>query len=304
MGMWTALLTLAGCSGPSVGTGAPAVERRAERPVASKTIDSVKLEPGVYLHQHTIVREGVPMRMWLYLPAETITAPVGCVVIAVAGGTGVSGNKLSVLSRPEHVPYVRKGFVVAAYDVDGKIPKGASEPAAIAAITAFRDAHAGLDNARAALDYALSVVPSIDKKRIFAAGHSSAATLALLFAAEEPRIRAVAAYAPITDLITDLPANYQSWLASQIPGFREFLRWSSPLTHVAALRDKPVFVQHALNDKLVDVEQTERLMSALKPGHPASKMLIVPTGNHYDSMIRDGLPQGLSWLLALQARQD
>ena len=44
------------------------------------------------------------------------------------------------------------------------------------------DAQAGLVNARNALEFVLARVPEVDPKRIYAAGHSSAGTLALLFA--------------------------------------------------------------------------------------------------------------------------
>ena len=53
---------------------------------------------------------------------------------------------------------------------------------------------AGLANARTALEFALAKVPKLDAKRIYVAGHSSAATLALLFASHEPRIKACAAW--------------------------------------------------------------------------------------------------------------
>ncbi len=55
---------------------------------------------------------------------------------------------------------------------------------------AFRAADAGLINARNALEYTLAKVPEVNAKQLFSVGHSSAGTLALLFAEHEPRLQA------------------------------------------------------------------------------------------------------------------
>ena len=102
--------------------------------------------------------------------------------------------------RPEHLPYVRAGFAVLAYELDGVLPKDREtrpDDAADPARGSGSAAQAGLVNARIALDYALAkVAGGRPRARSSSAGHSSAGTLAILFAENEPRLRGGVAYAP------------------------------------------------------------------------------------------------------------
>ena len=99
----------------------------------------------------------------------------------------------------------------------------------IRAARAFQAAGAGLKNAQAALELALKAMPNIDPERIFAAGHSSAGGHALYLAAEERRIRAVAAYAPVTVNRDFARGELMEVLSSELPGFAKYLDRSSPM---------------------------------------------------------------------------
>src|SRR5205823_4721042 len=101
----------------------------------------------------------------------------------------------------------------------------------VAAAKAFMEAEAGVANARLALDYALANVPSIDPKRIYTAGHSSAANVALVVAAKEARIAGCIAYAPAASLGKRIPVALVKALSAQIPGYQEFLLANSPLNN-------------------------------------------------------------------------
>ena len=101
----------------------------------------------------------------------------------------------------EHLPYARAGYAVLAFDVDGMLAnrQNPTPEAIFEAAGRFQAAQAGLVNAHIALEYVLAKVPEVDPKRITVAGHSSAGTLAVLFAEHEPRLRSCLAYAPVDD---------------------------------------------------------------------------------------------------------
>ena len=148
--------------------------------------------------------------------------------------------------RAEQFPYVQAGFAVVSFQIDGAVAGNAPDAVLVQGARRFKDAEAGLVNAKAALDFVLAKMANVDTDRLYIAGHSSAATLALLFAEHEPRIKACVAYAPCTDVESRL-AQATAFLDQSVPGYRNFLRASSPKTHVAALKC-PTFLFHAQDD--------------------------------------------------------
>src|SRR5262249_9650474 len=148
----------------------------------------------------------------------------------------------------EHYPYAKAGFAVASFEIDGHVANLETAPDAVVlnGARAFRASQAGLANAKTALDFVLAKAPRIDAKRIYIAGHSSAATLAVLVAEHESGIKACAAYAAVTDVEAHLAQAIPS-LEGSLPGFREFLRFSSPKTHAAKLTC-PLMLFHAKDD--------------------------------------------------------
>ena len=170
--------------------------------------------------------------------------------------------------RAEHYPYVKAGFAVAAFEIDGHVPnlEKAGEAELLKGAKAFRDSRAGLDNAKAALDLVLAKVPNIAADRVYIAGHSSAATLALLVAEHEPRIKACAAYAPVTDVEARL-AKIAPQLDNAIPGYAKFLRFSSPKTAADKLKC-PVFLFHAQDDSNVPIRETADFAKLVKKTNP------------------------------------
>src|SRR5205807_533217 len=96
---------------------------------------------------------------------------------------------------------VRAGFALVAYAVDGAVPRKATPEEDLAGYRAFAKAEAGLVNARLALAYALARVPALDPERVYTAGFSSGATLALLVASRDRRIKGCIAYNGVTDVV-------------------------------------------------------------------------------------------------------
>ena len=237
-------------------------------------------------------------KLWLYLPSgDRAPKSLPGILIAGAGATLHSGMKLGNGDIPEHLPYVRAGFAVMAYEVDGMLENRENpgvEEIRVAA-TRFQAARAGLVNAHIALEYLLARVPAVDPARLTAAGHSSAGTLALLFAEHEPRLRSCVAFAPVDDIAAQLRRFGRAALMQALiaEGFGDLFTRYAPRTHEARL-ERPLFLFHALDDlSAPDITAFgNRLKSA---GRPVT-VSTVPSGGHYDAMINEGVPQAISWL--------
>lgn len=258
------------------------------------------LAPGVNVHEVVLGTGPIAGKVWVYLPDKPAAGKLPCVLIAPAGSRLVHGMDLDEGDRKEHLPYVRAGLAVVAYAIAGPWPErpGVTQAEQLTAMRAFMAADAGLVNARRALDFALAKVPTIDAKRVYTAGHSSAATLALLFAENEPRLKACVAFAPATDVVKRLGRPTLLQVDQDVPGFSAFVERTSPLTNVAKLTC-PVFLFHAQDDRNVPISDTLAFARALQKTNPNVKFVQVARGGHYEPMIRQGIPQAIRWLQAL-----
>jgi dipeptidyl aminopeptidase/acylaminoacyl peptidase len=264
---------------------------------------ATRVEKGVMVHQ---VMLGAT-RVWIYLPEKAPAAAMPVVFIAPAGVPPFVGNgfgpDLDRQRSPEHLPYVHAGFAVVAYDTAGELPNG-DEPSyeqVQAAATAFRDAEAGVVNARHAIDYVLKMVPGVDPKRLYSAGHSSAGRISLLLAESDPRIAACVAYAPVTNpdqRAREIAPEAAQYLEANVSGFGEFLKRTSPSRNIGQLRC-PTFLYHAADDTRISVLETEEFVESLKKTNPRVTFVRGASGDHYDSMIEEGMPKAIAWLRGL-----
>lgn len=234
--------------------------------------------------------------LYLYLPpGEHAPGSLPCILITAAGSTLLAGMEVVDGDEPEHIPYVQAGYAVLAYELDGPDYTDEDDIRAMREpYEAFRDSRAGLVNARNALEYVLAKVPEVNPKQIYAAGHSSAATHALLFAAHEPRLAGVIAYAPAVDL--------PKWFGPRLrvfsfflPGVADFITQSSPSTHIERLKC-PTFLFQAEDDSVCELADTKSFADRLKAQGTDVTLVTVPTGDHYDAMIDEGIPGGIGWL--------
>ncbi len=227
---------------------------------------------------------------------------LACVVVASAGSTLLHGATVPDVSDvAETRPYVDAGFAVLGVSLDGPIlnKDRATDRDYSLAYEQFRRSGAGTVNIRNAVEFLTNNVPQVDSNRIYIAGHSSAATLALLAAEHEPRLKGCIAYAPATDVVARLKSVIDNSAASRLlPGVAEFAKQSSPLTHAAKI-GCPVFLFHAADDSNTPVSDSRRFAELLKSNGKAVTYVEVPTGNHYDSMIQQGIPRAIPWLKQL-----
>ncbi len=242
-------------------------------------------------------------KLWLYLPSgDHPPRSLPCVLIAPAGSNLVTGMELSDGDRAEHLPYVRAGFAVLAFELDGMMreapPAGPAGPIpgfekirVSLIINRFLRARAGLVNAQVALEYLLAKVPQVDPARISSAGHSSAGTLSVLFAETEPRLRSCVAYAPVIDLKAALgPAAVRELSMS---GSGELPTTYSPRNNESKLKC-PSFLFVAKDDPLAG--QVEDFARRLQGQARPVTIRTVPSGGHHDPMIQQGIPAAIDWL--------
>ena len=152
-------------------------------------------------------------------------------------------------------------------------------------------------NARVAVEYATTQVPSIDPKRLYAVGHSSAATLALLVAENEPRLAGCVAFAPAVDVRRQIPPDAQQQLAQIVPGADQFFTRYNPAENESKL-GCPLFLFYAHDDDRF-AGQVRELGDRLKAAGKQVTVTSAGAGGHYDSMIREGVPRAIEWLKSL-----
>jgi dipeptidyl aminopeptidase/acylaminoacyl peptidase len=198
--------------------------------------------------------------------------------------------------RPEHLPWVRKGFAVVAFEIDGPLSDTTTKREAGEAIDAFLAAHAGIDDAKAAFDFA-AARPEIDEKRIYIVGHSSAATLALQAAEHDPRIAACVAFAPACDLATRLE-KATAFLDDLRPGTMDFLTEFSPDRHANDL-SCPTMLFTARDDTNVPSASVLKFANQLQATNPRVKVITVNSGGHTESMLEQGIPAAVAFLQSL-----
>ena len=266
------------------------------------------LERGVRFAEVRLgVRPGQPGasdRLYLYQPEGT-HAPrsLPCVLIAPAGSNLLTGMKLAAGDRPEHTPYVKQGFAVVGYELDGALadPEQATVAEFRRAFKAYEASRAGLVNARNALAYILARMPEVDPTRIYVAGHSSAGTMALLFSEYEPRIQGCVAYAPAADLVRHF-APHMDELRADLPECPEFIKRASPMTYADRI-SQPVFIFHATGDRVVACSESRDFVAKVKHNNGEATLETIPGGDHFQSMISLGIPAGIRWLKEQQRKQ-
>jgi len=288
-------------------------------PAFSNLPEFEELEPGgvrvaqVDLPGTTVPGSGMSLR--IYLPAgDKAPQPrsLPCVLVAPAGTNLLSGASLGSLAEEtyddETLPYAEAGMVAVLYSIDGENPEEAGEDDEAAtqemktAYLAFEAAGAGTVNGRNALEFVLARLPMVDPQRIYSAGHSSAATLSLLLAEHDPRIQGCIAYAPAVDI----KEHFSELLAAQdvgsvLPGFRYFVKRSSPLTHTSRLT-VPVFLFFADDDEMIQADGYRPFIAKLRETNREVTLRTVPEGGHYQSMIDEGIPAGIEWIQKRAAR--
>ena len=225
-----------------------------------------------------------------------------CVILAPAGSNLLSGRDIGDGDHPEALPWANAGYVVIQVALPGAIadPERVTGGEVKRTFAEFSAARAGLGCVEQVLAYIKQELPQVDPRRIAAVGHSSAGTLALLAAESNPEIKACVAFAPCTD-VTEFHRDNFAVLETVIPTVRKFCSDYSPITHVDRLQC-PIFFFQADDDSVTPVAGAIRFVDAAKEKQKLIEFVRVPTGDHYQSMIDQGIPRAIRWLDATFAR--
>lgn len=256
-------------------------------------------ETGVVVYDVSFSASGPGGRTSLRIyvpPGEHEADSLPCVLVAPAGTNLLSGSELDGDDyHDETLPYALSGMVVISYTLDG-VASGEDDAAMAEALKEFKKASAGVSNGRVALEFALARLSMVDPDKVFTAGHSSAANVSLLMAAHEPRLAGAIAYAPVCDVEASLKELLETpGVGMTLPGVKNFVVRSSPITH-AARTSVPVFLFAAGDDEPIVVEGVEAFRTKMKDAGGAVELKTVPSGGHYQSMVDEGIPAGVSWI--------
>ncbi|HAH47609.1 prolyl oligopeptidase family serine peptidase [Gimesia sp.] len=249
---------------------------------------------------------GSTMHFRVYLPpGHDPASPVPCVLIPPAGSNLLSGMAIDphdLIPNPEHEPYVKAGFAVVTFSIDGDLwnRENSTNTQYRIAFDQFKISQAGMANCLHAFIEAHSVIPGIDKENIFIAGHSSAGTLALLFAEHYPKIKGCLAYAPSVDLQKSF-ADHLADIKPILPDVESFIRLSSPQTHIKKLKC-PVFLFHSPQDPVTSFENAHKFATALTVQGTPVEFVISKGADHYQPMIDEGIPKGIAWIKKIVAQ--
>jgi len=128
-------------------------------------------------------------------------------------------------------------------------------------------------------------------------GHSSAATVALLVAENEPRIAGCVAFAPAVDIKTQFPPEAQRAIAKLVVGADQFFTRFNPRVNESKI-GCPLFLFYAEDDARF-ASQVRDLGARLQASGKPVTVSSVTSGGHYNSMIHEGVPRAIEWLKSL-----
>lgn len=246
-----------------------------------------------------------PMRLIIYVPkGNHKEGTLPCVLEAPAGTNLLHGAGIGTAEdSASYLPFVKEGMVTVTYSIDGHMPYGLNPnggtrymKALSKAYQNFIAADAGVKNSQAAIDYVLSRLPMVDREKIYTWGHSSSATLALLLAAKDSRVKRCIAMAPVTNMKTrlgDLLSEPQA--VGLFPGIERYLTSGSPDTYCTSLKSK-VFLAHARDDDNVPYADSEAFARKHKSEGGDIAFYGIPTGGHYAEMLELSMPEAVQWL--------
>lgn len=266
---------------------------------SSASENSAVIPADIVRKEYKIAENG--NQVWVYHSSTLKGDAIPCILIAAAGTRMFHGMDLGDGDVPEHLPYVKAGFAVVAYGLSGPWPDDpVTDAGVIKAITSFMQSQGGLKDASAALQLAKAKHPFLSTSPVYAVGHSSAGVVALNLAQKVPSLRGCIAYAPACDLEQRYGANLISQFDTGIRGFRKFVEENSPFRNAEQI-NCPVLLFNALDDSKIPPASINAYVERLQKAGKTVKHVEVSTGDHYDSMLNEGIPLGIQWIKTQEA---
>jgi len=244
--------------------------------------------PGAYTDQELCIRlPDVTAHCLLRVPQRLSRRPCLLLYLAMDRQTNLNVQPYRIAADE----FLAAGHCAASFDLPNHgelVNKYGESLVGIAAAMADGMDVFGLVGrlASAAIDACLAAAPG-PPRRVFVAGTSRGGLSALHAAAADPRIRAAAAFAPVTDLAS--LTEFASVAALPIT------RRSCAAALVERLADRPVFITIAANDPRVGTHHCRDFCNRLKAAGGDVELVVVPGEEH--SLPDEAYRQGAVFLL-------
>jgi dienelactone hydrolase len=277
-------------------------------------LGTIKNDPEVMVYQVAFPRATNVSRFLVFLPTQPAKPKLPCIFVAPSATAPLYGQTIDeeTVVYWHYINYVKAGYAVIAYDVDGYIDQigrinetslvTQPDKVVINSLKAYKASDAGVLNAKLAIDYAVARLPQIDPDAMYTAGSGAGGTLSLMVAATDKRIKAAIAYSPTTDV----PKQYGSLvetISKAVPGYKEFIDRSSPHHNIEKM-NKPILIFH--DDRLTEtsLEDTTNFVALVKKNNPLISLTHdqdkeFPNG---DGMTSTSITQAIEWLNTQQKK--
>jgi hypothetical protein len=245
----------------------------------------------------------------VYLPTQPAKSKLPCIFIAPSGTTPLYGQLLKPMNRGEYMGYVKAGYAVIMYDVDGAIQDMSKvneapllmhpDKIVTARLKAFKAADGGVLNAKLAIDYAIARIPQIDPNAIYTAGYGSGGTIALMTAVADKRVKGAIAFTPVTDIPKKFP-NLIDNISKIVPGFPESIERFSPYQNAAKMT-KPLFVFQDDTSTVNALEDTNSFIELVGKSNSSVTFFHAPViPSFHSDLVPTGMSQSIEWLNSQQ----
>ncbi|QEG41887.1 alpha/beta hydrolase family protein [Roseimaritima ulvae] len=214
------------------------------------------------------------------IPDVSSGTQVPCLFYNPAGATAFNGKSAGTAEIDPMLPYVKAGFAVVIYGTDGgtvEITERTSIRSLAKQAEQYANAHAGLINARHAVDFVLQEFSQIDAQRLYTIGHSSGGKQALLVAAADSRIAGCVAWAPACQVSKDEQELLQKLGRARRSLSVSMLDQSDPMRFAARIK-VPLLLVHSASDEIVSSADVLGFGERV----PGADVLAVPSQNHFD----------------------
>lgn len=206
----------------------------------------VTLDRGIRWYELTVPGNvtNAPDRIWIALPPDKDA--MGCLLMPPVAMADAIGARLGDLDRENLLLCARMGVAAVGFDVPGSWSGNATMDEVERELDRYMLAQAGVQTGRMVLDFVEARLPQVDPKKIYAMGEGLGGTLAIQLATYERRIRAVVAFAPVSDLAGFAQGEKAAFLKNLRPDLVHLWHTLSPLERLGALKC-PVLLFHDAN---------------------------------------------------------
>jgi dipeptidyl aminopeptidase/acylaminoacyl peptidase len=188
--------------------------------------------------------------------------------LVVLHGWQPAGTNGAALVEARARRYSEQGYVALALSMRGWPPSGGADDCGLQQP----------DDVSRAVDW-LATLPNVDPARVGLVGFSQGGQVALLAGARGARVRAIAAYYPVTDVARWKETTTNPDIPGYVTAVCEPTEPRSPVRHAATIT-APVLLVHGELDTRVPTEQSVRMQEALGSAGRPARLLLVPGAAH------------------------